>query len=687
VVPGVSALQAAAAVLGAPLMHDFAVISLSDLLTPWDAIERRLKAAAAADFVVAIYNPRSKGRVRQIERARELLLAARRGETPVGIVRNACRSGEERVVTTLAEMLDHPIDMFSLVMVGNSATFVDREGRMITPRGYAAGERLRAKGKGKDTECTEKDFSFSHPPLALGQGAARAVMICGTGSDVGKSVLTAGLCRILKRRGLRVAPFKSQNMALNSAVTLDGGEIGRAQAAQAEAAGLEPTVDMNPILLKPEADHRSQLVVRGGAVASVTFGEYRRMTPGLMSVVEASLERLRRAYDLVLIEGAGSPAEINLREDEIVNMRVARLAEAPVLLVGDIDRGGVFAAFVGTLALLPPEDRALVAGFVVNKFRGEVALLAPGLDELTARTGVPVLGVVPHAAPRLVPAEDSLELDGLAHETGPATLTIAVVRLPRISNFDDFEPLAREPAIRLRLAGVPEDLEGADLIVLPGSKSTAEDLGWLRWTGLATAITTAAGGGRSILGICGGFQMLGVAVHDPHDVESGAGTTPGLGLLPAETWLEPEKSTVRVRAHVGEAPGLFAGASGRPIDAYEIHAGRTEVRRARRPFDILARQGVTVVDRDGASSESGHVVGTYLHGLFANDALRRAVLTHLAGRRGLPPDPRWGTSTSAAERYDQLADLVAAACDLDAIGKLVGLEWGQAFTSKQSTEP
>jgi adenosylcobyric acid synthase len=499
-------------------------------------------------------------------------------------------------------------------------------------------------------------------------------MLQGTSSSVGKSVLTTAFCRLFARAGYRVAPFKSQNMALNSAVTVDGGEIGRAQAAQAEAAGVEPTVDMNPILLKPEADHRSQVVVRGRPVASTSFQEYRQMKPALLGVIEESLERLRRTHDVVLIEGAGSPAEINLRAGEIVNMRVARLADAPVLLVGDIDRGGVFAAFVGTLALLPEEDRARVAGFLVNKFRGDVALLAPGLDELTGRTSVPVLGVVPYLMESLVPAEDSLDLESLAGPPGRAAVTIAVARLPRIANFDDFEPLAREPGVRLRLARVPEDLEDVDLVVLPGSKNTAEDLGWLRRTGLAEAVTRAATAGRAVLGICGGFQMLGTAVHDPHGVESAAGTTVGLGLLPVETWLEPGKTTVRVRGRVAVGAGPLAGAAGSPIEAYEIHAGRTEVRGLGRPFEILRRQGNEVAEPDGASNASGTVVGTYLHGLFANDTLRRALLVALASRRGVAPDARWGVSSTAAARYDRLADLVGAACDLGAIGKLVGLE-------------
>ncbi|MBI2563061.1 MAG: cobyric acid synthase [candidate division NC10 bacterium] len=503
---------------------------------------------------------------------------------------------------------------------------------------------------------------------------APCLMIQGTSSAVGKSVLATAFCRLFARAGYRVAPFKSQNMALNSSVTVDGGEIGRAQAAQAEAAGIEPTVDMNPILLKPEADHRSQVIVRGRPVASVGYREYGRMKPALLGIVEESLERLRRAHDLVIVEGAGSPAEINLREGEIVNMRIARLAGARVLLIGDIDRGGVFAAFVGTLELLQAEDRARVAGFLVNKFRGDASLLEPGFDELTARTGVPVLGVVPYIAESLVPAEDSLNLEDLERSGGPAALDIAIARLPRIANFDDFEPLAREPGVRLRFARIPEELGGADLIVLPGSKNTAEDLDWLRQSGLADAIMAAAATGRPVVGICGGYQMLGTALHDPDHVESAAATTPGLGLLPVVTWLEREKTTVRVHGRVAEASGPFGSAAGAEIDAYEIHVGRTEVESARWPFQIVSRGGAPLNEREGAVNDAGNVVGTYLHGLFANDELRRVLLVHVAARRGRQPDARWGAPSSAAARYDRLADVVASSCDLVAIGKLVGLE-------------
>lgn len=503
---------------------------------------------------------------------------------------------------------------------------------------------------------------------------APCLMIQGTSSAVGKSVLATAFCRLFARAGYRVAPFKSQNMALNSSVTVDGGEIGRAQAAQAEAAGIEPTVDMNPILLKPESDHRSQVVVRGRAVASATFREYARMKPDLLGVVAESLQRLRREYDVVIIEGAGSPAEINLRDGEIVNMRIARLADARVLLAGDIDRGGVFAAFVGTLELLPAEDRARVAGFVVNKFRGDATLLTSGFHELTARTGVPVLGVVPYIAEPLVPAEDSLNLEDLERVSGPAILELAVARLPRIANFDDVEPLVREPGVRVRFARGPEELRNADLIVLPGSKNTAEDLAWLRAAGLADEITRAAVAGRPVVGICGGYQMLGLAIHDPDHVESPAAVTPGLGLLPVVTRLERDKTTVRVRGRVRGESGPFAGAAGTEIRAYEIHVGRTEVAAGRQPFQVVTRGGASVDQSEGALNDGGNVVGTYLHGLFANDPLRRALLVHLASRRAVPPEPAWGSASEATTRYDRLAGIVAASCDLAAIGKLVGLE-------------
>ena len=502
---------------------------------------------------------------------------------------------------------------------------------------------------------------------------ARCLMVQGTASSAGKSLLCAALCRLFARAGWRVAPFKAQNMALNAAVTVGGGEIGRAQAAQAEAAGVEPTVDMNPILLKPESDRRSQVVVRGRALGSVDFREYATLGPALLPVVAESLARLRRAHELVVIEGAGNPAEINLSSTDLANMRVARLADAPVILVGDIDRGGLFAALLGTLELLEPEDRARVAGVVVNKFRGDAALLAPGLHELAARTGVPVLGVVPWLDGVLPPAEDSLDLDAPGRWGRGGALEVAVVRFPRIANFDDFEPLAAEPGVRVVFARSAADLERADLVVLPGTKSTVHDLRWLGATGLADAVTRAAAAGRPVLGVCGGYQMLGEAVHDPDGVESNEPTVRALGLLPVVTTFAPTKTTVRVRARVALRAGPFAAAGGRTVRAYEIHAGRTEGHGAGAPFAIVERGGAEVADLDGAVSAAGTVLGTYLHGLFADAQLRRAMLAHLAERRGIATDPRWGAPRD--DGWDRLADAVGRTLDVPAVAKLVGLRF------------
>jgi adenosylcobyric acid synthase len=502
--------------------------------------------------------------------------------------------------------------------------------------------------------------------------AATCLMIQGTASGVGKTVLTAALCRLLSRAGFRVAPFKSQNMALNAAVTADGLELGRAQAAQAEAAGIEATVDMNPILLKPEADDRSQVVVSGVARGSYAFAEYRTLRDELLPIVEASLARLRQAHDVVIIEGAGSPAEINLNDGEIVNMRIARLAEAPVVLAGDIDRGGVFAAFVGTLALLDPPDRERIRAFVINKFRGNRDLLTRGLDQLSELTGRPVLGVVPHIDDVPVAAEDSLDLDG-RHGSADADVDVAVIRLPRIANFDDFEPLAREPRVRVRFVRTPAELAGADLIVLPGSKNTVGDLAWLRATGLAEAIVAAAAAGRPVVGVCGGYQMLGHTLRDPLGVESAAREVSGLGLLPVSTTFEPTKTTVRVSARVAAERGVLAGARGVELSAYEIHVGRTERTAGDPAFTVARRNGVATEHADGAVDARGTVLGTYLHGLFASDGLRRALLTELAGLKGLAADSRWGRPPSG-NRFDRLADVVAGAIDLPLLARLLRVD-------------
>jgi adenosylcobyric acid synthase len=663
VIPGVSALQAAAAVLGAPLMHDFAVVSLSDLLTPWTAIEKRLAAAAAADFVLALYNPKSKGRVWQIARARELILASRSPETPVGIVRNACRQGEERVVTTLAGMLDHDIDMFSLVIIGNSATFVDREGRMITPRGYETGSTfnvLRSTLKNNNLEPGTSNGEHHH---------SKAVMICGTGSDVGKSVLTAGFCRILRNRGMAVAPFKSQNMALNSAVTPDGGEIGRAQAVQAEACGIAPHTDMNPVLLKPNSDTGSQVIVQGKAVGNMTVQEYNSFKPEAFIRVRESFDRLASRFEFIVIEGAGSIAEINLKAHDIANLRVAVMAGCPVLLVADIDRGGVFAQIVGTLELLEPAERALVKGVIINKFRGDPSLLAPGIDYVEQRTGVPVLGVVPYFKDFKIPEEDSVALQkrgtGTGEQgTGKDKILIGVVKLPRISNYTDFDALEREPDVELRYIETADAVTGLDLLLLPGSKSTTTDLFFMMERELFRAIREFDG---FIAGICGGYQMLGKRVSDPDGVESHIHVAEGLGLLDAETVMRDSKETYQVEALLLPAGQSLAPGCSKRLTGYEIHMGDTVVGPGSFPFAVITRRSCQDTEvTDGAVSPDGRVFGTYLHGIFDNDDFRRTFLNRIRAKKGLseildtvPQDDPFELLAAHLERHLDLARLLA----------------------------
>jgi adenosylcobyric acid synthase len=483
-------------------------------------------------------------------------------------------------------------------------------------------------------------------------------MLMGATSGAGKSFLAAGLCRLYARRGLRVAPFKAQNMALNAAVTPDGAEIGRAQAVQAEAAGVPAEVAMNPVLLKAEADSRCQVVVLGRPVGSMTAAAYRDLRAELWPRVAAALDDLRRRFDLVVIEGAGSPAEVNLRQGEIVNMRVAAHAGAPVLITADIDRGGVFAALLGTLDLLPAHERALVRALVVNRFRGDAALFADGVEFLRRRSGLPVLGVVPHLDVRL-PAEDSLDLDHLAGlGAGGWAVDVAVVRLGRISNFDELEPLAAEPGVRLRLVDAPERLGRPDLVVLPGTKTTVADLASLRASGLADAVLAARAGGTAVLGICGGYQMLGREVRDPAGVEGGSAA--GLGLLPVTTVFEPVKVTARREGAVLPAPGLLARCAGARASGYEIHMGR--VSGATDPvLEIGGR-------REGCRSADGWVVGTSVHGLLAAPALRRGLVEVLAARRDavLPPP-----APPAPDPYDRLADALEACLDVPLLDRLV----------------
>ncbi len=482
---------------------------------------------------------------------------------------------------------------------------------------------------------------------------ARVLMIQGTSSSVGKSLLTAALCRFFARRGVRVAPFKAQNMSNNAAVCADGAEIGRAQAVQAAAARIEPTADMNPVLLKPEADSRSQVIVLGRPWQTLRASGYYRRKEELWPVVTAALDRLRAAYELVLIEGAGSPAELNLRALDIVNMAVAKYARAPVLLAGDIDRGGIFAQLLGTLWLLEPDERALVRGLLVNKFRGDRALFADGVRILEERGGVPVLGVLPYLPGLAVAEEDAVALDA-ARPAATTGIDIAVIRLPHIANFDDFDPLCAEPGVAVRYVASVREFGSPHALILPGTKSTVADLAWLREAGLSEMVRAFAERGGAVAGVCGGYQMLGQVIRDPEGVESSAGEVGGLGLLPIKTTFSREKATYQARARLVGGPGWLGAAAGLPVDGYEIHMGQS---RGGRPWlEIERRNGEPVAVGDGAASADGRVWGCYVHGLFANDGLRRAWLASLGHRHG--------AAVSGADPLDRVADAVEAALDV-----------------------
>ena len=497
---------------------------------------------------------------------------------------------------------------------------------------------------------------------------APVLMVLGTGSSVGKSVLVAALCRVFAQDGVRVAPFKAQNMSNNSDVTPDGLEIGRAQSEQAAAAGIPPRVEMNPVLLKPQGDRTSQVVVGGRPAGLLRSADFIARKRDLWPVVARALDVLRAEYELVVAEGAGAAVEPNLRAGDIVNMRVALHARAPVLLVGDIDRGGVFAHLLGTLALLTDEERALVRGFVINRFRGDPSLLAPAIEDLEARTGVPVLGVVPWLDRLRVAQEDAVALE---RPESPAAIEgqrdgivdIAVVRLPRISNFDDFDPLATEQGVRVRYVEACDELGAPELVVLPGTKATVADLEWLRATGLADAVLAHYRRGGRVLGVCGGMQMLGERLCDPAGVEAPAGTeAPGLGLLPLTTTFAAGKVTRRAEGRVAaSAGGAWSRARGLPVAGYEIHMGDT--RGAVAPLLMLDGRP------DGALSEDGRVAGTYLHGLFHNGDLRRALLTAL-GRRA--EDGRAFDARAEREReFDRLAAHMRAHLDVARVRALL----------------
>ncbi len=467
---------------------------------------------------------------------------------------------------------------------------------------------------------------------------AKALMIQGTGSGVGKSLIVAGLCRLFRNKGVNVAPFKAQNMALNSFITKEGGEIGRAQALQAEAAGLEPSVDMNPILLKAAGESGCQVIVHGKVHSSMGARAYYAFKREAWAAVTESYDRLSNKHDLIIIEGAGSPAEINLRTDEVVNMRVARYAQAPVILVGDIDKGGVFASLYGTISLLD-EDARYVKAFIINKFRGDMAILEPGLKMIRAKTGRPVLGVIPYLGDPGLHEEDGIPLERYTSSGKPGqpdNVRIVVLRLRYISNFTDFDPFMYEPDVELIYSRRPEDIENADLVIIPGSKNTVSDLLLLKEQGIADSVKRAAKKGAMVTGVCGGYQMLGQRLFDPYGVESAHREITGMGLLDIETVFEERKITAQVEAKVmNTAWGMEQGAGGTHLlKGYEIHMGKTtgaiglfSVRRASGDCRSPETEG----------SLKGNTWGTYIHGIFDNDRFRRSLINDLRIKRGMTP--------------------------------------------------
>ena len=496
---------------------------------------------------------------------------------------------------------------------------------------------------------------------------ANAIMIQGTASNAGKSLLAAGLCRIFAQDGYKVAPFKSQNMALNSAITPDGFEMGRAQVVQAEAAGVAPDVRMNPILLKPTSHVGSQVIVNGVPRGTMAAGEYFRYRKSLIPEVMAAYESLAAEYDIIVIEGAGSPAEINLRQDDIVNMGMARRANAPVLLCGDIDRGGVFASLYGTVKLLEPDEQARIKGLIINKFRGDVDILRPGLGQLEALSGKPVLGVVPMMD---VDVDDE---DSLSHRLSGGgrvgLVDIAVVRLPRLSNFTDFNPLERMEEVTLRYVRNPRELGRPDLVILPGTKNTMDDLRWLRESGMETAVLKHASAGGAVIGICGGYQMLGNTVSDPDWVEGG-GSLRGLGLLPADTVFQGEKTRTRVTGAFRAPEGLFRALAGVAFEGYEIHMGRTESGAA-----PLAEFTTQTGERRSDGLSAGNVWGCYVHGIFDKAAAAAALVNALLAAKGLEPGAAsvdW--QAYAQQQYDKLAAGLRASLDMKRIYRILNGE-------------
>ncbi len=494
---------------------------------------------------------------------------------------------------------------------------------------------------------------------------ARPLMIQGTMSGVGKSLLVAGLCRIFAQDGYRVAPFKSQNMALNSFITAAGDEMGRAQVMQAEAAGIEPEATMNPILLKPTNDVGSQVIVGGHVLGNMSAREYFAFKHQLKPKIMEAYQSLAERFDIIVIEGAGSPAEINLKSDDIVNMGMAKMVNAPVLLAGDIDRGGVFAQLAGTMMLLEEDERRLVKGLIVNKFRGDVSILEPGLETLRDLCGVPVLGVVPYTYVD-VDDEDSLSERLDVKETADL-IDIAVVRLPRISNFTDFIALSAIEGVGVRYVSSPRELGNPDMIIVPGTKSTISDLKWMRASGLEAAIKQRAARGTVVFGVCGGYQMLGTVISDPMGAEGG-GSIRGMELLPTETVFSPEKNQVRTQGVIGALGGPLAAASGSPVQGYEIHMGQTVLTGGAALCELGSSADAHL---DGCCA--GTVYGSYLHGIFDSPVFTDRLVGALAQSKGLDPHALHAVDMEEHKQaqYNKLAEVMRAGLDMDALYRIV----------------
>lgn len=485
---------------------------------------------------------------------------------------------------------------------------------------------------------------------------AKAIMVQGTMSNAGKSLLAAGLCRIFKQDGYRVAPFKSQNMALNSFITEEGLEMGRAQVMQAEAAGIQPSVYMNPILLKPTTDVGSQVIVNGEVLGNMKARDYFAYKKQLVPQIMEAYHKLEEEYDIIVIEGAGSPAEINLKDEDIVNMGMAKMAKAPVLLVGDIDRGGVFAQLIGTVMLLEEEERQMVKGLIINKFRGDKTILDPGVKMLEEKAGIPVVGVAPYLSIQ-VEDEDSLT-ERFDRKNPVGVIDIAVIRLPRISNFTDFNPFESMDGVSIRYVGSVAELKNPDLIILPGTKSTMSDLAWMRQNGLEAAVLKAANAGTYIFGVCGGYQMLGETLSDPDGVEGG-GSMKGMGLLPMDTVFAGDKTRTRVTGCFTDATGEMQELAGAELEGYEIHMGVTTLKDGASPLTTItdhAAQSSGQTKPDGAFSDN--VYGTYVHGVFDREDVAKAVVRAIGRKKGL--DVTEITAVDFAEFKETQYDLLAA---------------------------